>query len=180
MIGLKRNTVNLVKFNPEWIDLFNKEKSILEELLGKLALGIEHIGSTAIVGIIAKPVIDIALGIDFSNLNKIKTILENNNWVFRPKFGDINKHLVFAKGNDIERTHYLHLMQYESKGWNEKIIFRDYLNNHEKERYEYEKIKIDAMNKFSNDRKNYTKEKDEFVQRIIDTALKAKEFTNTL
>ncbi len=170
MIGLKRNTVSLVKFNPEWIELFNKEKILLKELLGAYALSIEHIGSTAITGIIAKPVIDIALGIDFRNLNEIKTILESSNWIFRPKFGDINKHLVFAKGNDIERTHYLHLMQYKSKEWNEKIFFRDYLNSHESERNEYERLKIEAMNKFSNDRKNYTKEKDKFIQRIINTA----------
>jgi GrpB-like predicted nucleotidyltransferase (UPF0157 family) len=172
MIGLKRNTVSLVKYNPEWIELFNKEKVLLKEILGQDAIGIEHIGSTAIIGIMAKPVIDIALGIDFKKVNEIKAILENNNWIFRPKFGDINKHIVFAKGNDIERTHYLHLMQYESKEWKEKIFFRDYLNNNEKERIEYEKLKIEAMNKFSDDRKNYTKEKDEFVQKIIDKGSK--------
>ncbi len=172
MIGLKRNTVSLVKYNPEWIELFNKEKVLLKEILGQDAIGIEHIGSTAIIGIMAKPIIDIALGIDFKKVNEIKTILENNNWIFRPKFGDINKHVVFAKGNDIERTHYLHLMQYESREWNEKIFFRDYLNNNEKERIEYEKLKIEAMNKFSDDRKNYTKEKDEFVQKIIDKGSK--------
>ena len=159
MIGLKRNTVSLVKYNPEWIELFNKEKVLLKETLGQDAIGIEHIGSTAIIGIMAKPVIDIALGIDFKKVNEIKTVLENNNWIFRPKFGDINKHIVFAKGNDIERTHYLHLMQYGSKEWNEKIFFRDYLNNNEKEKIEYEKLKIEAMNKFNDDRKNYTKEK---------------------
>lgn len=170
MIGLKRNTVKLVKYNPEWIELFNKEKILLRELLGQDAVSIEHIGSTAILDIMAKPVIDIALGIDFKKLNEIKSILENNNWIFRPKFGDINKHIVFAKGNDEERTHYLHLMQYGSKEWNERIIFRDYLNNNEKDRIEYEKLKIQAMNKFSDDRKNYTKEKDEFIQKIIDKA----------
>jgi GrpB-like predicted nucleotidyltransferase (UPF0157 family) len=174
MIGLKRNTVSLVKYNPEWIELFNKEKVLLKEILGQDAIGIEHIGSTAIIGIMAKPIIDIALGIDFKKVNEIKTILENNNWIFRPKFGDINKHVVFAKGNDIERTHYLHLMQYDSKEWNEKIFFRDYLNNHEKERIEYEELKIEAMNKFSDDRKNYTKEKGEFVQKIIDKASSTK------
>jgi GrpB-like predicted nucleotidyltransferase (UPF0157 family) len=87
------------------------------------------------------------------------------------KFSDDRKNYTKEKG---ERTHYLHLMQYDSKEWNEKIFFRDYLNNHEKERIEYEELKIEAMNKFSDDRKNYTKEKGEFVQKIIDKASSTK------
>ncbi len=168
MIGLQRGTVKLVPHDPEWKILFQKEKDILSHILGDNVNGIEHIGSTAIKGILSKPIIDIAVGVpDASHITAVKKILEDNGWIWRPKFGNIQNHIVFAKGNDIERSHYLHLMIYGDTLWNERIGFRDYLNTHEEERCEYERLKIRSMELYGDDRILYTKQKDSFVAEII-------------
>jgi GrpB-like predicted nucleotidyltransferase (UPF0157 family) len=172
MIGLQRGIVKLFPYDPQWAILFEEEKAKLQKILGANVKGIEHIGSTAMPGISAKPVIDIAVGIeDMNAAESIKNILEANGWIWRPKFGDIANHIVFAKGTKEERTHYLHLMQYEGEKWKERIAFRDYLISHEVEKKEYEQLKQKSMESFGNDRKAYTAEKDEFVQRILQKAL---------
>ncbi len=171
MIGLQRGIVKLVPYDPHWAHLFAQEKTTLQNVLNEYAPTIEHIGSTAIPSIVAKPVIDIAVGIKGMNqVEKVKNTLEKNDWIWRPKFGDIQNHIVFAKGNNEERTHYLHLMEYGGKIWNEKILFRDYLISHEQERLEYEKIKLQAMEKHGDDRKVYTAQKDLFVENILKIA----------
>ena len=63
MIGLKRGTVKLVPHNSKWEELFKKEKQLLKKTFGDTILGIEHIGSTAIPNIPAKPIIDIDVGV---------------------------------------------------------------------------------------------------------------------
>lgn len=172
MIGLQRGVVDLVPHDTHWKELFNEEKTRLENALGDVALGIEHIGSTAISGLAAKPVIDIAVGIaDMSQHEQAKSLLESAGWIWRPKFGDPAVHLVFAKGTDEVRTHYLHLMQFQGTSWNEKISFRDYLTSHDAERQEYEDLKRRAMGEHADDRKAYTAQKDEFVARIISEAM---------
>ena len=61
MIGLKRGIVKLVRYNPRWQESFKGEEKNIRKVFGPDALEIQHVGSTAIVGILAKPIIDIAL-----------------------------------------------------------------------------------------------------------------------
>jgi len=63
MIGLKRGTVKLLPHNSKWTELFEKEKQLLESTFGNSIIAIEHIGSTAISGIPAKPIIDVNIGV---------------------------------------------------------------------------------------------------------------------
>jgi GrpB-like predicted nucleotidyltransferase (UPF0157 family) len=168
MIGLKRGSVELVPYNSKWPELFKQEAEILQAILGSQVKEIQHIGSTAIVGISAKPLIDIAIGIaSMSDVQKIIEILENAGYHWRPKFGDISRHIVFAKGDETHRTHYIHVLEHNSKDWLDKIFFRDYLNTHPEARDEYEQLKIKFAGAFSDDRAAYTKQKDDFVAKIL-------------
>ncbi|MDE2188735.1 MAG: GrpB family protein, partial [Patescibacteria group bacterium] len=160
MIGLKRGIVKLVPHNKKWSLLFEKEKTrLLKEIAGD-AIMIEHIGSTSIPGIKAKPVIDIAYGVKSMKDHKKHTkVLIKAGYVLRPGLGRVDRHLVFAKGTNKTRTHYLHLMKFRGKEWNYHIFFRDYLRNHKQAARKYERIKEKSMNKFRNNRKLYQKEK---------------------
>ena len=89
MIGLKRGTVKLLPHNPKWSEVFEKENKILVRALNGLVVDIQHIGSTSIPGIPAKPIIDISIGIksmknsrDF--IKNFKDYNSNNN--HNPKF----------------------------------------------------------------------------------------------
>ena len=172
-IGLKRGLVKLARHNASWEKLFEKEKNNLKKILGKFAVKIEHIGSTAIPHISAKPVIDISVGVgSMKNTKLYIKILEKSGYFYRPKFGHINYHLVFAKGDEIKRTHYIHLVKYNGVIWKRDLAFRDYLRNHPYRRKQYEQLKKNLANKYPNDRREYTLNKTRFILKTIEIAKK--------
>lgn len=168
MIGLKRGIVELVPYNEKWPEEFQKEAKILKHILADRAVAIEHIGSTAIPGIKAKPVIDVAVGLrSMEGIESIIDILDKNQYYYRPKFGNKETHVVFAKGDDVSRTHYIHIMRFNGQPWKEKIFFRDYMRSNSQAAQQYEALKLKAANANPLDRKAYTSEKDEFLQTIL-------------
>lgn len=85
-LGLKRGTVRIDKYNPEWKNEYLKEENILNEELKNYDVQIEHIGSTAIVGCSAKPIIDIAIGVPELEYGKqLIPILEKLGWTYDGK-----------------------------------------------------------------------------------------------
>lgn len=163
IIGLKRLTVKLSSHNKKWERLFELEKKKLE----KIFPNIEHIGSTAIKGIKAKPIIDIDAGI--LNIGKVKNYIEplkKLNYEFRQQSSKKN-HALFVKGKESNRTHYLHIIKYKGKIWENDIFFRDYLNKNKQIAKNYEKLKTKLSKKFANNRPLYTKAKKEFIKNIV-------------
>ena len=168
MIGLKRGIVKLVDHNNKWPSLFEIEKAKLLKGTKEGEVMVEHVGSTSIAGIKAKPVIDIAYGIkSMKDHKKYMRLLEKAGYIWRPGLGRVDRHLVFAKGNNKTRTHYLHLMKYDGKDWNQHIFFRDYLRTHKQAAKKYEQIKKQSMDKFSKNRKLYQKQKNSFIEGLI-------------
>ncbi len=88
MIGLKSGTVELHEYNNNWPYIFNNEKIILNNLLKNYYLDIEHIGSTSIIGCIAKPIIDIMISVNnFDNSNEIINILTKEGYEYKGDAG---------------------------------------------------------------------------------------------
>ena len=78
-MGLKMGTVRLEKYNSDWKEEFENEKNNLKEIFQKIAIDIQHIGSTSIENISAKPIIDIAVGVKkLSDFEKVKNCFINN------------------------------------------------------------------------------------------------------
>ena len=133
---------------------------------------IEHIGSTSIIGIKSKPIIDIAVGINsFSVIEEIKDILERNNFKYS-KIKLKNTVVDFICEQDGKRTHNIHFVIYDDIRWKEFILFRDYLNRYSDVAKEYERLKIDLSNKYSNDAHKYTQNKAEFIANVLKDAEK--------
>ncbi|MDD2655943.1 MAG: GrpB family protein [Patescibacteria group bacterium] len=170
MLGLKRGTVRLEKNHKEWKSLFEIEKQTLLDTLGNLILDIEHVGSTSIPEVPAKPIIDIRLAvssIEDDYLKQFIELLENLGYHYMHKFPD--RHF-FAKGPEERRTHHISIVEYGSDSWSDSLLFRDYLIKNEVEREEYTKLKDDLAKKFENDRPSYTREKEKFIENIIKKA----------
>lgn len=167
MIGLKRNTVKLEKHNPDWQKEFLKEKEILLAILGNEVLGIHHIGSTAIPGIHAKPIIDIAVEInDFEVLDSLSNKLKENGIIYRPMHDETGKRL-YIKGGEDFRTHHIHFYEKGNQKLKDDLFFRDYLTDHPETAQKYDKLKVDLSDCFADDRKNYTKSKEKFIEDIV-------------
>ena len=168
-MGLKVGTVKLEKYNPEWKKMFEKEKNILKDKFGNIALNIEHIGSTSVEGLSSKPIIDIAVGINkLEDFNKIKEkfLLEP----YSVKEDSDPGEILIRKGPEDNRTHFIHVMEKDSDRYLNSIKFRDYLRNHKEALKEYEELKTILAEKYADERKSYTKSKNEFIQSILEKA----------
>lgn len=168
MLGLKRGTVKLSSYNPNWPKLFEEEKKLLTDTFGDRIIAIEHIGSTAIPGVPAKPIIDINVAV--ASLNDIGVFIKElpklgYEYIPERKFADRQ---FFPKGPAKARTHHLNLVEITSDtGWKNQLLFRDYLRNNKKAREDYVSLKKDLAQKYKNNRDEYTERKSSFIMTII-------------
>lgn len=169
-LGLKRGTVSLAPYNPKWVDLYKREEKELKTILGGKVY-VEHIGSTAIPGISAKPLVDVMVGIPLMrDIKKYIQKLEASGYHYRPNFGRIDQHVVLAKGNEHSRTHYIHVLRYNGKLWKDRLVFRDYLRTHPSLVKQYASLKERLAKQFANDRAMYTDRKGEFIRNVVKKA----------
>jgi GrpB-like predicted nucleotidyltransferase (UPF0157 family) len=164
----KEEQIHIVPYDLSWPNKFESEKELLQQTIKDFIVGgIHHVGSTSIPGLAAKPIIDIMVGVE--SLEKGKTLiplLENIQYCFYPYKPD--QMVWFCKPSPYKRTHHLHLIEYGSKLWKDRIAFRDYLRQHPDSRDEYARLKIKLAEKFRDDREAYTDAKEEFVNSILE------------
>ncbi|MHB1000356.1 MAG: GrpB family protein [Armatimonadota bacterium] len=176
MIGLKRGTVKLVPHNPIWTDLFEEEKRFLESIFGDTIIAIEHIGSTAIPGIPAKPIIDINIGVESLKVAlAMKGKFEESGYEHRPfvpgnTIEDLKLQELYVRGSEACRTHHIHVTVYGSDYWNDDLLFRDYLRRNHDRALEYAELKTRLAREYLDDRRSYTKGKHEFIQNTLEMA----------
>ena len=170
-IGMKRGTVYLEPHQTEWESTAEETIQTLKSILGSIAADIQHIGSTSIRTISAKPIIDIAVAVnDFDDILSKRDELERNGIIYR--FQESPKQLLFVMG-DFEkdtRSHHIHIVLYDSDEWNNYINFRDYLNSNIKAAREYESVKLRLAEQYSNDRIAYTDGKQEVMDKLLEKA----------
>lgn len=172
MIGLKRGTVKLKSYNSKWKQAYEKEKKLLLNALGDLIVDIQHVGSTSIPGVQAKPIIDIAVTVEsFKKASGYIETLERIGYKYKTDDDKPNR-LFFTKGPENKRTHYLHIGTARGNYIRDMILFRDYLNRHKGAVKEYNNLKTALAEKFGKEREQYTEGKSGFVEKIVKKAKK--------
>ena len=170
MLGLHKDIVRLVPYDPEWVEDYKKEEKILRELIGDYVLDIQHVGSTSIPGLSAKPILDVAVAVkDENTLQKLIPILTDAGYDVKDSISDLGEVLA-RKGLPENRTHYIHIEVAGSEFWNNHILFRDYLIKHSDYVREYERLKTEVFEQYKNERKKYTLAKNEFISKVIEMA----------
>lgn len=171
MLGLKRGTVELFPHQMIWEDTAENTIVLLKALLKDVAVDVQHVGSTAIRNICAKPIIDIAVGVnDLDSIKPYIGVLEENGIIFRKE--DVKEQLLFVIG-DFERefrTHHIHVVEWNSVAWNNYINFRDYLNEYPEYAKEYDELKKNLHRIFAHHRGNYTAGKQELIDKLLKQA----------
>ena len=168
-IGLFRGTVKVEKHDPEWEVVAFQTIQRLKAILGETTLGIEHVGSTAIKDIVAKPIIDIVIGVkSFNHILDLNNELERNGFIFRGQ--DHPDQYLYICGEGDFLTHHIHAVLFNSEAWRNYINFRDYLNTHKDDALTYSRLKEKLAIKYKDDRKTYTLSKSDFVNEIIHKA----------
>jgi GrpB-like predicted nucleotidyltransferase (UPF0157 family) len=157
-------TIEVVDYDPAWPSLFEDERSLLCEALGDVIVVIHHIGSTAVPGLAAKPIIDINLVVtDVNVLDELSDKMEDIGYVAKGEFG-IPGRRYFQKGGD-RRTHQVHAFKQGDPNTVRHLAFRDYLRANPKVAEEYAVLKKRIAATCDNDIDRYCHGKDDFVKR---------------
>jgi len=163
MLGLKHGLNLLVDCDPAWPAAFEEERARIGAAVGDVALGIEHYGSTAVAGLRAKPIIDILLGVSpLEYWTKCKLPLENLGYDYAPHAG-VPGHHIFGRGRDrSERTHLVHIVEFDGESWRSNLAFRDALRADEALRAAYLRMKEQAVALAPDGRASYNELKQTF------------------
>lgn len=180
MIGLKRGTVKLCEHEKEWEMEAQNTISRLKQILGNVIKDIQHVGSTSICSIKAKPIIDIAVAVDdFDEILRFEEELKSHGFYYRPHAqASIKNQLLLACGSFYEgtgdlQTHFIHVVRTHSMDWINYINFRDYLNNTPSAAKEYEALKVSLALQAPIDggREKYLEGKHDFIVYTLRKAL---------
>jgi GrpB-like predicted nucleotidyltransferase (UPF0157 family) len=157
--------------DPRWPELFELERAALEAAIGRWVTGgIHHVGSTAVAGLAAKPVVDILVGVE--GLEASRACFEplaGLGYVYAPYLSD-EMHW-FCKPDPSRRTHHLHLVPIGSKRFADELAFRDRLRADPAAARAYAALKLDLADRFGDDREAYTEAKADFIHEILDAQL---------
>lgn len=165
MIGLERGVVRLAPYAPEWQRCFEAEKTRLQAAIGQYVLDIQHVGSTSIPGMIAKPIIDIGIAVtSFEEARVCIQPIELLGYEYRGDLKIPRRHY-FVKGDP--RTYHLHMNEIDSRDWENHVLFRDTLIQHPHLAAEYAVLKADLAQRHPTDRDAYLDGKAPFIERVL-------------
>lgn len=161
MIGLKRGSVRILPYDAGWADRGVYYCESLKKALGEYVIAVEHVGSTSVPGLSAKPIIDIAVAVE-SFRDEIIARIENAGYIHRPD-GDNAGQLLFVDGKDEWRMAHIHVVRHMSMEWRNYINFREYLKAFPEQKAAYMALKISLAEQYPNDREQYTSAKADFI-----------------
>ena len=180
--GLKKGVLELMDYQNDYKKIYEKEKENLLKIYKDKIKQIDHVGSTAIIGIKSKPIVDILIQTD--DLENFKKFTEENvegaTYTVK-KEPTMGGDYLIRKEEDGKVKAFIHVYKTGDMKGITSIMFRDYLNSHEDERKRYEDLKMELYEKYKGDsnRHNYTYGKDEYIKGVIAKALEEKKNGNT-
>jgi GrpB-like predicted nucleotidyltransferase (UPF0157 family) len=172
--GARRDPIQVAPYDTAWPDLFDEERDSLETAMGpSLVMPLQHIGSTAVPGLHAKPIIDM--------LAVVKAVDEIDDqavsacgWILARQPGDEEeRRLSYCKPSIEHRTHHLHVVEEDSTPWRDWILFRDHLRLHPQTAAEYADLKRQLAARYGdnpNERSVYRDGKSTFVSSVVRAA----------
>ncbi len=166
--------ITIVDYDPNWTAQYTSESRLLMARIGQYIEQIEHVGSTSVPGLAAKPIIDILIGVQtlkIADTYCIQPIVEMG-YIYKKahevampfrryfyKLGDA--HTIESRGH----THHIHLVETGCAFWKDHLLFRDYLRSHPKDRNAYAKLKRELAPHFENG-SDYATAKTEFIEMV--------------
>ena len=160
--------IRLVPFDRSWPENFERERAVLDTAIGRWVTGgIHHVGSTAVPGLAAKPIIDILVGVDSLDVSRgCFEPLAGLDYLYAPYLAD-EMHW-FCKPDPSRRTHHLHLVPTGSARFRDELSFRDRLRDSPAIADEYTELKRELAQRFADDREAYTDSKTDFIREALD------------
>jgi GrpB-like predicted nucleotidyltransferase (UPF0157 family) len=167
-LGVPYGVVRLAPADPAWAGVAARLIADVRDALGDDALGVEHIGSTAVPGLLAKPIVDIAILLAPSApLERVITDLESLGYQYRGDAGGDGGLVFVLDVRPWYRVAHLHAIADGDPQWERYLTVVDHLRRHAELRAAYESVKRDLATSHPGDRRAYTAGKNEVVARIL-------------
>lgn len=166
----RRDPIALVPYDEGWAESFASGALGVQRALGELAAGpVEHIGSTAVPGLAAKPIVDMVVPVGaYDSGPAIIAALTAAGWSHDPQSDDegMRRHS-FCRPDPAWRTHHLHVVEASSRPWRRWVAFRDHLRDHPEDAERYGRFKRELAQHHAADRDAYRAGKTEFVEAAL-------------
>lgn len=159
----------IAPYSPDWPKVFARERSALERAFAPLPVRIEHIGSTSVVGLAAKPIVDIMLGApSFADIEAHRERIEALGYVHLPEMLELMPdNRFFAKPASLPRRVHLHAVELDGEFWRDHIVFRDLLRSDPALARDYAELKSRLASQFASQPKRYTDAKGPFINAAV-------------
>ena len=159
--------MELIAYDPEWVLKYLRESAAVAEAMGEILVAIHHVGSTAIPGIRAKPIIDMLAEVrDLSGLDARTAQMETLGYEVMGEFGIPGRRYFRKNDPDGLRSHQVHAFESGSPQIKRHLAFRDFLRAHPHFAAQYNFLKIQLAERFPNDVSRYTDGKDDFIREV--------------
>lgn len=171
--------VRVVAYNPNWPEVYKLEREKIKEKIGEYIASIDHIGSTAVEGLVAKPIVDILIGLNsLEDAQFCIPKLEELNYEYITEFEDVlpdRRYFRKPPTDQGSRDFHVHMVEIKTYFWKRQLIFRDYLRKFPKVANEYGELKLRLAAVLQEDRDAYTEGKTDFIMGILEKVEKETE-----
>ncbi|WP_179137836.1 GrpB family protein [Candidatus Entotheonella palauensis] len=170
MIGLNRHRVEVVEHHPGWADLADSACQDIQHAAGGLIASLQHVGSTAVPDLPAKPILDIAAGVCTPEaIPELLELMPAIGYLYCGDDGSEGGHLFVKESSPDVRTIHVHVVEHNGTQWRNYLLFRNLLRQDPDIRQQYAELKQELGKQFHNDRKSYTASKHDFIRGILET-----------
>lgn len=163
---MRTKHVVVLPYDKKWKQDFIAIKNELVDALGSLVITIEHVGSTSVAGLAAKPIIDIDVVVKADDVNKAIDALEGIGYIYEGNLGIEGREAFAYEGKEHLQIHHLYVCPEDSAELKRHLAFRDYLRRHPQDREKYGNVKLEAARKYPDDIEKYIEHKSPVIEEI--------------
>ncbi len=168
-LGLDHHAVRLTQTTEGWVAAGAALRDEVARLLEGEADAVEHVGSSSVAGLLAKPIIDLAVGSSAQrDFGVVKSRLEGAEWIYRGDAGDDGGHVFVLETRPWHRVAHIHVVEHGGRQWLDYLRFRDFLRRSPEARRRYETVKVQLVEELGDDREAYTAAKSDVVRSLLD------------
>ena len=166
---MRKKHVVVLPYDDKWKQSFADIKKELSQALGGIAISIEHVGSTSVEGLAAKPMIDIDVVVRKEKINDAIVALSSIGYIHEGNLGIEGREAFAYDGKEHLQIHHLYVCPEDSAELKRHIAFRDYLRRHKDVMEKYANIKLEAAKLYPNDIEKYIEHKSPVIEEIYAT-----------
>jgi GrpB-like predicted nucleotidyltransferase (UPF0157 family) len=167
-LGQDYDSMVLSRTTEAWLAVGVELHDRVRRLLDGVTAHVEVIGSSSVLGLVAKPIIDLAVGLTSEQpLDPTATRLESDGWIYRGDAGADGGHVFVLEARPRHRVAHLHVVTYDGEAWRDYLRLRDLLRRSSDARQRYEAVKVELAQREPVDRKAYTLGKNEVVASLL-------------